>query len=218
MAAGMFPTNALTSVLRTGGSIGAAVVRPVARRVHAASLATLDALLASSIAGEVVDHVATSPLTQRGVSRTLEGPLVEAFARDLARYRVAERLLSEGLVEQTATRMLDGPELERIVEAALESPTTERLIGRVIESRLLDETVDQLLESKELWLLVEEIARSPAVTEAITRQSIGFADQVAGGVRTRSRSADAWLEQRVRRVLRRRPAPRVDRPGGVGPR
>ena len=60
-----------------------------------------------------------------------------------------------------------------------------------------------MLESEELWLLVEEIARSPAVTDAIARQSVGFADVVAGGVRARSRSADTWLEQRARRMLRR---------------
>lgn len=97
----------------------------------------------------------------------LEGPLVEALARDLVRSRVAERLLSEELAEQTTARVL---------------------------------------ESEELWLLVEDTARSPAVTEAIARQTVGFADQVAGGVRARSRSADAWLELRARRILRRRAA------------
>ena len=56
-------------------------------------------------------------------------------------------------------------------------------------------------------MLVEEIARSPAVTEAITQQSIGFADQVAGGVRARSRTADDWVERVVRRTLRRQPRP-----------
>ena len=76
---------------------------------------------------------------------------------------------------------------------------------RVMESRLLDETVDRLLDSEELWLLVQEIADSPAVTDAIGRQGIGFADQVAGGVRARSRRADAWLERAARRALRRKP-------------
>jgi hypothetical protein len=73
----------------------------------------------------------------------------------------------------------------------LESAAAERLVARVIESGLLDEVVHRLVESEDLWLLVEEIARSPAVTDAITRQSGGFADQVANGVRARSRSADA---------------------------
>jgi hypothetical protein len=203
----------LESVLRAGGSAGAAVMRPVARRAGGAALATLDVVLDSRAAAEMVERVAASRLTQRALSGLLEGPLVEALARDLVRYRVADRLLSEGLVEQTAERVLEGAELERVVEVVLESPTVERVIGRAIESRLLDETVERLLESRELWLLVEEIARSPAVTAAITRQSVGFADQVAGGVRARSRNADAWLERGVRRALRRPPAPpRVGEP------
>ena len=93
------------------------------------------------------------------------------------------------------------------MDQALDSPAMERLVGRVIQSKLLDEAVARLLESEELWLLVDEIARSPAVTEAITQQSLGFADQVAGGVRARSRTMDDWLERKARRALRRGPAP-----------
>jgi hypothetical protein len=176
------------------------------RRVNGAAVATLDAVLASRLAGDMVERLAGSPLAGRALSGALEGPLVEALARDLVRYRVADRLLSEGLVEETTARVLEGPELERVVEAALESPAVDRAIGSAIESRLLDAAVVRLLESDDLWLLVEEIARSPAVTEAITKQSVGFADQVAGGVRARSRSADEWLERRARRMLRRSPA------------
>jgi hypothetical protein len=187
--------------------IGAAVMRPVVRRVNGAAVATFDAVLDFRLAGDVVERVAASPLAGRALRGALEGPLVETLARDLVRYRIADRLLSEGVVEQTTARVLEGPELERVVAAALESPTVERLIGRAMQSRLLDETVVRLLESDDLWLLVQEIARSPAVTAAITQQSVGFADQVAGGVRARSRNADAWLEQRARRMLRRRPVP-----------
>jgi hypothetical protein len=78
-------------------------------------------------------------------------------------------------------------------------------VARVIESQLLDQAVERLLESDEMWMLVDEIAHSPAVTDAIAQQSMGFAEQVAGGVRTRSQSADTWIETRVRRVLGRRP-------------
>jgi hypothetical protein len=53
------------------------------------------------------------------------------------------------------------------------------------------------------------------VTDAITQQSFGFADQVAGGVRSRSRTADDWLERVVRRALRRKPRP--DGGGGESP-
>jgi hypothetical protein len=108
------------------------------------------------------------------------------------------------VVDRVATRVLRGPELERVVEAALASPAVERALARVIESELVDRTVTELLQSEQLWRLVEEIARSPAVTDAIASQSMGFADQVAGGVRSRSREADAWLERVARRVVGRR--------------
>jgi hypothetical protein len=190
-----------------GGSIGAAVVRPAARRINRAAVATFDGVLDSRLVGDVVERLAASPLAGRAASGALQGPLVEALAVDLVRYRVADRLLSEGLVEETTVRVLEGEEFEYAVQAALESPAVERLIGSAIESRLLDQAVARLLESDDLWLIVDEIASSPAVTAAIAQQSVGFADQVAGGVRSRSRNADAWLEGRARRAFRRRPAP-----------
>ena len=172
--------NPIESALRTGGSLGAAVIKPVARGMSDAAIAGVDAVLDSRLAAEVVDRVAASPLVGRALGAALEGPLLDVLARDLVRYRVAERLLSDALVEQTTTRVL---------------------------------------ESEELWLLVEEIARSPAVTDAIARQSVGFAEVVAGGVRARSRSADTWLEQRARRMLRRRadPTDPVPPPDAVPP-
>jgi hypothetical protein len=80
----------------------------------------------------------------------------------------------------------------------------ERTVGQVIESRLFDQLIVRLLESQELWLLVDEIAQSPAVTEAITQQSLGFADEVADEVNVRTRRADAIAERIARRLLRRR--------------
>jgi hypothetical protein len=211
--------------------------------VDAATLATVDALLASPLAGEVVDRVLASPLARMTVERALSGPLVEAASRNVVQYavlervadellpgdtvdglleraqtadvprRVADRLLADGVLDQTVARVLDGPELERVVESALDSAAMEKLVVRVIESRLLEEAVERLLLTDELWLMVDEIARSPAVAEAIQRQSAGFADEVAGGVRARSRKIDDRLETRARRVFRRKPRSPSEAPG-----
>jgi hypothetical protein len=116
---------------------------------------------------------------------------------------LASRVVDDA-IERISTHVLQSPEFEQAVAGAIESPATERLVARVIESRLLDHIVTRLLEREELWLAVEEIARSPAVTEAITQQSLGFADQVAAGVRAGSSGADAWLERAARRVRRQR--------------
>lgn len=162
---------------------------------HAAgevALAALDVLLASRATDKAIKrisvHVIESPELERLMARSLESPAIE-------------RLVAAAV---------DNPATERLIAAAVDNPATERLVMRVIDSRLLDEIVTRLLEREELWLAVEEIARSPAVTEAITQQSLGFADQVAAGVRQGSTGADAWLERAARRVLR-------PRRGGEGP-
>ena len=152
------------------------------------------------------------------VFTAIPGALLRPVAAvgERAALRIVDGLLAAGIAEDIARRILEGPELERIVvvavespavarvaERVLDSPQAERLVGRVIESRLLDEAVARLLESEDLWLLVDEVARSPSVTEAISHQGVGFAEQMAGVVRARSRTADARVERLARRVLRR---------------
>jgi hypothetical protein len=228
----------MRSTMRLGGTIGAMALRPVsgavalglgaerearravAQRLSDTALTILDGAMRSRIAGEAVDRVVDSALTRRALSGLLEGSLVEAAGRDVVRYAVVERvadvILAGDALEQAVARFLEGPEIARVAEAALESEAMERLVGRVVDSRLLDEVVDRLLESEDLWHLVDEIAHSPEVTDAIASQSMGFADQVAGGVRVRTRRADAWLEQRVRR-LRRKPPAAISSDGSTSP-
>src|SRR3954465_7384087 len=122
---------------------------------------------------------------------------------DRAAMRLLDQLLAAGFADQIATRLLEGPEMERIVARAIESPSAERIVARVIESQLLDAAVARLLESKDLWLLVDEIARSPSVTQAISHQSLGFAEEMAGEVRERSHKADARVERLARRLFRK---------------
>jgi len=75
--------------------------------------------------------------------------------------------------------------------------------------------VAQMLTSEAIWVLVAEIAASPSVTDAITHQGVGFAEQVGAKARDRSRSADTRLQDLVQRIGRRRapvepgPAPGV---------
>ena len=89
----------------------------------------------------------------------------------------------------------------------LESEGVDRLVAQILDSPLVDATVARVLASDELWLVVDEIARSPSVTEAISHQGVGFADQIAGEVGQRSRGVDDRLERAARRLLHRRPRP-----------
>jgi hypothetical protein len=89
--------------------------------------------------------------------------------------------------------------------AALDSPRAAQLVERTLDSRLVDAAVARVLVSDELWIVVDEIARSPSVTAAISQQGAGFVDQVAGELGERSRRADARLERMARRLLHRPP-------------
>jgi hypothetical protein len=132
--------------------------------------------------------------------RALTGVPV-ALARDAERRAsAAASQLTLAALDATLASDTAAQAVDRIVRSAL----VERAVGRVFETRVLDDVVARLLESEDLWLLVDEIARSPAVTEAIGTQSLGFADQIAGVVRDRSRTADDRVERAARRVLRRK--------------
>jgi hypothetical protein len=150
---------------------------------------------------------ATIRVFEAALARAMEGPLVEAVARDLGRYEVIERavaqMLADGEVERIVAAAMESPAAARIGDRVLDSPEAERLVARVIESRLVDEAVARLLESEDLWLMIDVIARSPAVTEAISQQGRGFAAEMAGVVRDRSEKADASVERIARRLLRR---------------
>ena len=107
--------------------------------------------------------------------------------------------LDSGLIDEA----LASPTFDRLTQRVLDNPSMERLVVRVIDSRLVDAAVARLLEGEDLWLVVDEVARSPAVTDAISHQGIGFAEQVAGAVRERSVRADDRIERAARRLLRR---------------
>jgi hypothetical protein len=133
-----------------------------------------------------------------------------ATAISAVQRRVEDAVLSA--TEDAIDRAITNGLIERVVDRLVAEQVIERAVDRVFDDeRVIDEVVKRLLESDALWVLVDEIAKSPAVTEAIGRQSIGFADQVAGEVRKRSRSADARLERVARRALRR-PQREVSRP------
>jgi len=207
---------------------GRAAGRRLAVALEPSYVALLDAAVRTAIRRRLVEHafdeLFASGAMERIADRLLAGPLPE---------RVAELLLRDGVAERVADRMLSDPEAERLLVAALDSPRAamlaervlesdgmERLVAQVVDSRLMDAGVVRLLEGDDLWLLIAEIVRSPVVTEAIERQGLGLADEVADEMGKRSRSADARLERAARRLLRRPSPPPADATGvlaGGGP-
>ena len=131
------------------------------------------------------------------------------LASDLARDAVSQALDSE-LAHDSVTQTLRSRLAQDALGDAFDGELPQLVAARIFSNeRLLDTAVERLLASPALWQLVDEIAQSPAVMAAITAQSAGFADEVAGGLRARSRRADVWLEGAARKALRR---PRTETP------
>ncbi|HEX5621423.1 MAG TPA: hypothetical protein VFX51_23560 [Solirubrobacteraceae bacterium] len=161
--------------------------------------------------------VATFDLARRS-EREMRRQTGDALGR--ATLAIIDGALADGIADRIAERLLSGPELERIIAKALEQPGVERIVNQVVASpviqdaiaRVADDAIARLRDSPALWALIDEIAQSPSVAEAITAQGYGFADQVGDDIRERSRHADARLERLAWRLLRRRSPP-----GGAAP-
>jgi uncharacterized membrane-anchored protein YjiN (DUF445 family) len=152
------------------------------------ALSALDAALRSSIAEEAVERIKASPL-------------------------------ADEVLEPLVGRVLDSPEAERLVRRVIDSRVIDAVLEELRETEalwvLIDQIMQQLPQTETLWLLIDEIAQSPSVTDAISRQGMSFADQLAGVMRNRSRNADDHLERVARRLARR--APRDVAPGNDAP-
>jgi hypothetical protein len=172
------------------------------------------------------------PLHLLEPARRLAGTAASAAAAEGARGALAlvERALESPRTVELVDHVLDSPRTAELVDHVLDSPRTaalvervldsagmERLVAQVLDSRLLDASVARVLANENLWLVVEEIAQSPAVTDAIAHQGAGFADQVAGEVGRRTRRVDARLDRAARRLLRRHPPPDADVGGDAFP-
>ena len=147
---------------------------------------------------------AAGDITRWATLTVLDGILASSAADE-----AVDRVLASRWAERTVVQAVDGEQAQRALVAALESPALERALTQMIESRLVDDaiarvvdrTLARLPESPALWSLIDEIAQSPAVREAINRQSVGFAEELAGEVRERTRRADDQLEGAAKRLL-----------------
>jgi hypothetical protein len=128
--------------------------------------------------------------------------------------RAVDRVLDSDELERVLAAAFDSPRVQAGILRALDSDGARRLIDSFFESGLFAEFLNRLSNSDALWQLVDDIAGSPAVTAAISQQGLGFADQVGGEVRARSRKADDWLERTAKRLTHRHSKPK---PGPAAP-
>ena len=127
----------------------------------------------------------------RGGLRTPPGQLAGAEARS-----VLERLDAGGRQDMARIRA----ELDRALDSAVERFTTD-----AVSSQRTSRAIERLLDSEELWRLVDRIANSPEVLNAIASASVGLTGVVADEARRRTVTADEFAERVARRILRREP-------------
>jgi hypothetical protein len=148
-----------------------------------------------------------APEAARTVDRALAGPLTEAVGHSLAEHRVAERLAGElvatGAVERAMIAALEHDEARHLLESALASSGTQRLVAAVLESRFVPELTDRILASPEMQAVLEYVAKSPELRRALTEQSSSLAEEMVGGLRSRTEVLDAAAETTIRGWLRR---------------
>src|SRR5688500_5644101 len=77
------------------------------------ALAGLDTMLDWHYTDEALRRALASPAADHAVAHVLRGPLVDAVARDVTRYRVVDRLADGGYageaLERALDRLLSGP-------------------------------------------------------------------------------------------------------------
>ncbi len=117
------------------------------------------------------EDVISSPEVGRILDRALAGTLPEDFARSLARHNVIERVVQQ-LVEMG--------EFDRLLGRALDSPRSVEIVDRVIASDAFRAALDRSLSGPELHA-------------ALASTSSGFAQQIAGTLR----SGTARLDVRI---------------------
>ena len=171
----------------------------------------VETLFESGLVDEFVDRLVVDGaiwglldgvLASEGAERLIGSPALWGLIDKALQSQAAQQLVDSGALwslidkaieSQGAERFINNPSFWSLIDGALESDGAERLVDRLFDSGLADLFVDRLLTSKAVWDLVDEIAASPAVTAAVTQQSLGLADQVGSEMRARSRKADAWL-------------------------
>ena len=98
---GLRPVGA---ALELGGRLGRSASSAAADAAGRTALAGLDALLGWQYTDEAIRRILASPVTDRAVGSALSGPLVDAVARDVARYAVLERIADELLAGMPSSR------------------------------------------------------------------------------------------------------------------
>ncbi|HRQ41520.1 MAG TPA: hypothetical protein PLD25_26670 [Chloroflexota bacterium] len=143
---------------------------------------------------------ATHDQVRSGASRF--GRLMNASAGRL--WRTAQPVTESSLMQPVQRLYKDlVAEGETAVNRWIERGQAEEPRSRLIARQAVNLTVDEI---------IQHLAENPEVKELVTQQTAGIADDIVGGVRGRTVTADIVLERLVRGLLRRPPREQLPPP------
>ncbi|MFM8561412.1 MAG: hypothetical protein ACKOB9_04865 [Solirubrobacterales bacterium] len=175
------------------GAVGAAA-RTGAQVTMRATEGAVEAVMGSKAVQDSIERVVASPAMTGAVDAVVGSPAVQ---------QTLERVVS-GPAFASALRTILSPEtVDMIADEVVRSQMIQKITVTAMEAGEMAPIVDAFLEREELWILVQTIAESPAVIDAVRQQGFGFADQVGDEVRGRSRTADQVVARTARTFIGR---------------
>jgi uncharacterized RDD family membrane protein YckC len=133
----------------------------------------------------------------RVAARASRGPLEAAADEHLVPElsRLIDRALAQSLPEELVHSLVEHRVLERMATEFAESGALDRAVENALASPRTNDLVDRIVNSAEMRRAIREIVSSREVREAVTQQTSGFVDELAGAVRTRARRLDDRLDR-----------------------
>jgi uncharacterized RDD family membrane protein YckC len=125
------------------------------------------------------DRLALGP-AERALDAALAGPLPESLGRSIAEHHVVERVVAE-----------------MFAKAAANGDGVDELAARIEGSdvgRLVEAYIGRLAESEAVRATLTEVMSGPEVRQALTRQTTGWAAELAAAARLRARRLDDSIQ------------------------
>jgi uncharacterized RDD family membrane protein YckC len=133
----------------------------------------------------------------RVAARASRGPLEAAADEHLVPElsRLIDRALAQSLPEELVHSLVEHRVLERMAAELAETGALDRAVENALASPHTQELTDRIVNSEEMRSAIREIVASPEVREAVTHQTLGFVDELAGAIRARARRLDDRLDR-----------------------
>jgi uncharacterized RDD family membrane protein YckC len=125
--------------------------------------------------------------------------------------RLLDRAFATTLPEEVVQSAVKHNVIERVAAELVRSGALDRAVNDALASSHTTELTERILHSDQMRMVISEAAASPEVRAALTRQTAGFADELAAGIRTRAVHLDD-------RIGRRRPPARAAPFAGIATR